>query len=360
MKKIKIGMCLSGLDGGVGNMILNYFEHMPLENYEVDIISQGEARQVYMDSYNNKGFNVYMVPSKSESIIKNFKVLYIIMKERKYDIVHAHMTLTNFFPLFVAKLCGVKVRISHSHIANKHTLKSKILSKLSKTVATEYFACSQKAGEYLFGKADFKLINNAIDLNEYKYNEDIREIERKNLDIKEEEILIGHVGRFSIEKNHKFLIEIFEKLHKKLPNSKLILIGEGSLESSIKQQIKDKHLEENVILTGTIKDVARKLQALDLFILPSLWEGLGLAAIEAQASGIKCILSDKVPKEAKLSENVKFIKLDNEVNEWVNVCIKMINKKKVNNNTQTLKDLGYDIRVEAKKLDKFYTEVLNK
>ncbi len=357
MDKIYIAFCMSGLEGGVSGVIFNYFDHMPRENYEIDIISQGEAKQLYIEKCESRGFHIHMVPSKKESFWGNIKALYNLMHEKKYHIVHAHMTLTNCFPLCVALICGIKVRISHSHLAGYHTISSRILAFLSKIVATDYFACGQDAGKFLFGNAPFIELKNAIDLQEYRCNEDMREQERTNLGIGLNEKVIGHIGRFTRQKNHDFLIDIFECVHSKMPNTKLMLIGDGELEKSIKEKVCTKGLINSVIFCGAIGDVSCKLQAMDLCLFPSLLEGLPLAVIEAQAAGIPCVLSDRISKEVCHSKNVRFESLERGANEWSKVCLALIEGEKCDNLPQ-LRNAGYDITAEAEKLDKFYRKKL--
>lgn len=351
--KIKIAHCLSGLDGGVASVILNYFDHMPLEDYEVDIIAQGEPKQLYIDRYESRGFHVYMVPSKKESLWGNFKALYALMHKRKYHIVHAHMTLTNFFPLCVALLCGIKVRISHSHMASYHTVKSRVLALLSRMVATDSLACSCAAGRFLFGNASFVELKNAIDLEEYRFNKDTRAEEREKLGVGEEEKLVGHIGRFSQQKNHEFLIDIFENLHKKLPDSRLILIGDGELEDRVREKVYRQGLQDSVIFCGAVNDVSRKLQAMDLCLLPSRYEGLPVVAIEAQAAGLGCVLSENITREVQLCPNVRFVSLTGSVERWSDVCVELISMNR-QDSASLLKEAGYDIGTEAERLDAFY------
>ncbi len=351
--KIKIAHCLSGLDGGVASVILNYFDHMPLDDYEVDIISQGEPKQLYMDRYGARGFRVCMVPSKKDSLFGNFKALFALMRQRRYHIVHAHMTLTNFFPLFVALLCGTKVRISHSHLASNNTVKSRVLAFLSGMVATDSFACGEAAGKFLFGDSPFTELKNAIDLQEYRFDEETRREEREKLGIGTDERLVGHIGRFSKQKNHEFLIDIFEHLHKKMPDSRLMLIGDGELEGRVREKVCQRGLQDSVIFCGAVNDVTRKLQAMDLCLLPSLYEGLPVVAIEAQAAGLGCVLSESITHEVQLCPNVRFVSLKSGVEKWNDVCVELIGMERQDNTSQ-LKKAGYDIWQEAERLDAFY------
>ena len=299
MKKIKIAFIMSGLAGGVGSVILNYFDFMPSDDYEIHIVTQDIKSDKYIEMYESRGFKVIKIPSKKESVVNNISCLMKLMKKNKYDIVHSHMTLTNFFPLVVAKICGVKIRISHSHMAEKHTIKTYILAFLAKIVATDYFACGQDAGKFLFGHSEFTVLKNAIDLEKYTFNYDIRIKERKELGAADDTIIIGHVGRFAKQKNHDFIIDVFSKINSIEPNSILVLVGTGELMEKMRKKVIDLNLQDKVKFLGLIDDVYRKLQAFDLFLLPSLYEGLCIAAVEAQATGVSCLFSDNVARETK-------------------------------------------------------------
>ncbi len=351
-RKIKIAYCVSGLAGGVCNVIANYMKYMP-DDYIVDIITQNITSEKYREMYEKLGFNIILVPSKSESIFRNMHTLYELMKAQKYDIVHAHMTLTNCFPLFVASLCGIKIRVSHSHMAGKVTIKSELLSFLSRKMATDYFACGKEAGKYLYGNHEFKILNNAIELDKYYPNDEVRKCQRKKLGISEEITVIGHVGRFTYQKNHEKIIDIFEQYNKNNPNSVLLLVGGGEKYQEITKMVSERGLGEKVLFTGIINDVYNVIQAMDLFLLPSFYEGLCLAAVEIQACGIPCLFSDRVACETKINDNVDFFSLndsDDVINKKLN---KLLEMGRLINKTGFVQR-GFDIQVEANKLDDFY------
>lgn len=363
MKKIRVLHCLSGLTGGTGKVVDNYFTNMNMEEYQVDIVAQGTAEQSVIEEYQKHGFNVIFIPSKAESMKKNIQCLYKLMKENNYDIVHAHMTLTNFFPLVVAKACGIKHRISHSHLAdnNERGIKrvvNEILKGLSGIVATHYFACGSDAAQYLFGRkaSKAKIINNAIDLELYKHNQEKRVKMREALNIAENEIVIGHVGRFTHQKNHDFIIEVFEKMYKESKNVKLVLVGNGERFEEVQAYVSNKEYKEHVLFLGQVDNVFDYLQAMDVFVLPSFLEGLCVAAIEAQANGIPCVFSDRVAKETRINSNVEFLSLDS-ADQWRDACFRKALEHKLEENSQ-LVSRGFDIKHEAKKLDIFYKSLV--
>lgn len=354
-KNIKIAYCLVGLDGGVGNFILNYLDHFDLSDYEVRIIAHDCSSDIYRKEYEKRGFQVIKVRSKKESIINNLKDLYQAIDG--CNVVHAHMTLTNVFPLFVAWLLGIKVRICHSHLAEKKTLKSRFLSFASMIFSTELCACGYKAGEYMYGKKDFKVIPNGIDLDTFCYNKRVHDEERKKYNINNDTFVIGNVGRFTYQKNQKFILEIFKKLQNILSDSKLIFIGEGEDYNSIKKLAKEYSIYENIIFLGAINDVANKLNLFDLFILPSRFEGLPISLLEAQAVGLPCIISDAISEEVLINDNVIRISLDESVDSWVQKILELKKVGKCKNNSKIIES-GFEINDCAKKLDLYYRELL--
>lgn len=360
MKKIKIAHCVCGLDGGVGNVILNYFDHMPLKDYEVHILSNDISSELYTNYYKERGFKIIQIPKIGRHPFRSLRTIKNIMKENDYDIVHCHMTLTSIFPLWSAKQAGVNVRISHSHMVTnpKNSMKDRLLTFINhifiKYLATDCMACGLDAGKSLFGeKNSFTVLNNAIKLDNFCYNEEIRNSERQKLNINSE-LVIGNVGRFAPQKNHSFIIDIFYELLKKQPEAKLLLIGEGELYDNIKEKARLLEISEKVIYTGAINDVSRKLLAMDIFLLPSISEGLPVVALEAQAAGLPCVISENVTKEVKVLDEVSYLSLDISPEMWANEILKYKNTVRNIDATVKLEEAGYNISSEAMNLDTLY------
>lgn len=358
-KKIKVAYCLAGLDGGVGTVILNYLDHMPLENYQIDIISQGANIEDYRRRFEQRGCRVMLVPSKSESLYKNLSSLKNIMSDSKYDIVHAHMTSTNGFPLMVAKSVGVKIRISHSHLAGKKNMKSEILSTFAKAMATNFVACGNDAGRFLYGRSKYVVFNNAIDFSTYAYDEIKRNNIRTQLSIAPDEVVIGNVGRFVEQKNHKFIIDFFVQYKSSHPKSKLLLVGDGPLRNDIEEIVSNDGLSNSVIFTGNVRNVQDYYQAMDCFFLPSLIEGLCIAAIEAQSNGLACVFSDRVSRETAVDNDNQFISLESDMIKWANAIDQALNLGR-RNEFESLRVKGFDIALEGRKLDEYYKKLLAK
>ncbi|MDN4832801.1 glycosyltransferase [Ligilactobacillus salivarius] len=360
--KIKIAVFLVGLSGGAGQVVLNYFQNMS-DNYDIDIITTHvESEELLRNYTKDKKFHVYKIPTKKESLIKNISMMNKILKSKNYSVAYAHMTLTNCFPLFVAWLRGIKIRISHSHLAprKKKNIFEKMLAFLTKLFATEYIACGNDAGKYLYGSSDFIILKNAINLEKYKYSENVKMKQKKLLKLDDEtKKIIGHVGRFDTQKNHDFIINLFKKYKEKYPNTHLCLMGEGVLEEEIKEKVRNLGLDNDVTFMGRVDDVYNKLQMLDAFILPSLFEGLSISAIEAQAVGINCVFSSTVSKETKVTENVDFISLDEDYKIWINKLHSAVEKDNLKDEgVNALRKNGYDIHIESKKFEKYLLNLI--
>lgn len=363
MKKIKIAMIVCRLEfGGVESVILNYTSNMERDKFDFHIITQDINDEECVKLFENKGFIVHKICHKRKSVIRNVIEMWKVLKEEKYDIVHSHMTLTNFYALLLAKFSGVQVCISHSHnsLVSTNYIKKLVYSLLrflNCICATNYFACGQDAADFLFGKknrAKIKIFNNAIESEKYAYSITNRLKIRTKLNI-ENKVCIGHVGRFMNQKNQIFLIDIFEKYHKYNPNSVLLIIGDGELRPIITNYINQKQLSDSVIMTGNINNVFELYSAMDLFLLPSLFEGLPVVVIEAQASGLPCLLSDKIDERCKLTNLVKFIPIE-KAEDWVNVMIDENLTQREMYLTKKIDLKGYDLKKEAKRMEELYLQ----
>lgn len=269
------------------------------------------------------------------------------------------MTTTNFFPLLYSKLSGVNVRISHSHLNTPNIgIADKVYISLTRLVSQIKFACGIGAARFLYGnEKKAKIINNAINPKVFAFNENIREKKRKELNISDDKIIIGNVGRFTEQKNHEFILDLFKELSKDNDKYELLLIGTGELEDSIKDKVKKYKLNDKVKFLGTRNDVNELMQAFDLFILPSLFEGLPVVGVEAQCAGLKCFVSNTIHDEIKVTDNIKFLPLD--IDLWKKEINKVKDFKREDKSNEISKH-GFDIKIESNKLDSIYKELLNK
>ena len=269
--------------GGVESVVMNYYKNIDINRIQFHFLCDEDSTDIPYEEIEKLGGKVIVIPPY-QKLFKYQKELYRIFKENNYKIIHSHINALSVFPLRIAKKAGVPIRIAHSHsTSNKKEWKKNILKMIlrpfSKLYANNYFACTEYAGKWLFGKKvverkELNVINNAIDLKKFEFNENTREDLRKELGIKEDVLVIGHVGRFMKQKNHEFLIDVFEKAIKQDDNIYLILVGQGPLEDKIKEMAKEKGIEYKILFLGQRNDVNKLYQAMDIFVLPSLYEGL--------------------------------------------------------------------------------------
>lgn len=354
--------------GGVEAVIMNYYRAMNRGKIQFDFICDEDSTNIPYEEIKSLGGKVILIPPY-QKLFKYQRVLKKILREGNYKIVHSHINALSVFPLRIAKKVGVPIRIAHSHsTTNKKEWKKNffksILKPFSKVYATNYFCCTEHAGRWLFGNKKFEngeiyILNNAINLEKFIYNEKIRENKRAELKIDKDTIVLGHIGRFVEQKNHKFLINIFNEVHKKNINTKLILVGQGPLKKEIEQQIKQLNIEDYVLMLGQRADVNEIYQAFDIFLFPSLYEGLGMVAIEAQAAGNLCIVSTEIPKVAKVTKKMEFLDLSSPNQRWVDCILSAIDNigEKSDISIDEFVNAGYDIKQESIKLEKQYLKL---
>ena len=350
--------------GGVEAVIMNYYKNIDHNKIQFDFICDSDSINIPYEEIESLGGRVILVPPY-EKVIKYHKQLKKVLKENNYQIVHSHINTLSIFSLFAAYMAKVPIRIAHSHsTTSKKEKKKNILKQVfrpfSKLFATHYFACTNHAGKWMFGnKKDIYILNNAIDLDKYKYDIDVRNKIRKELNISDDTLVIGHIGRFVEQKNHKFLIDIFNEIHKKNNNSILLLIGQGPLQDEIKDKVNELGISDSVLFLGQLNNANEYYQVFDAFILPSLYEGLGMVLIEAECSGLYCLASTEVPIDAKVTDNLKFISLNDSAEVWSNTLLNDIKNYKRISSEDIVRNSGYDIKIESKKLEDKYMELIN-
>ena len=348
--------------GGVESVIMNYYRHLDHSKIQFDFICDEDSTRIPYDEIKKLGGRIFLVP-KYQNLPKYLKALGKLFKENQYRIVHSNINTLSVFPLYAAKKAGVPIRISHSHSTSnpkewKRNLIKNILRPFSKRYATDYFACSELAGRYLFGNKTFdrgevKIIHNAIDIDKFRFDEEARKKLRKEFGIKDSTIVIGHVGRFVQQKNHTFLVDVFEEYHEKNPDSKLLLVGSGPLENKIKKKVEKLGLKKSVLFLGQRDDINKLYSVMDVFCLPSLYEGLPVVGVEAQAAGLPCIFSEKITIELKNNENVSFLSLEKK--KWT-ICL--FEKQRTYPDRKMIEN-KFDAKISAKKLKELYID-LNK
>ena len=351
--------------GGLETMLMNYYRNIDREKVQFDFLTHRDFEADYDQEIRSLGGKIYHLPKLNPFSLSYLKKLnQFFLDHPEYKIVHSHLDCMAGIPLKYAKANRVPIRIAHAHNNNQAKDKKYLLKLLFKQNITKYathlFACSSDAGQWMFNGKKYSILNNAIDARKYSFNEEIRYKMRTSFDIEQDTFVIGHVGRFAPQKNHEFLIDVFAEIKKRTPNSKLILVGIGELQDKIKGKVISYGLTEDVIFTGLREDVPEILQALDVFVFPSLFEGLPVAVIEAQAAGVPCVISDKVPIECeKVKGLVHQVDLSCGCENWTNKVLEFSNGQRRDTNQEIISS-GFDIRNSATKLESFYLELYSK
>lgn len=358
---IRVAQILNRMDsGGIEAVVMNYYRHIDRSKVQFDFYFAEDSSFPQREELLRLGAGIYPIPPYTK-VFAYHNALYNAFQQRAYRIVHAQLSTMSIFPLFAAWRAKVPVRICHSHsTANwregKKTLLKYILRPLNKIFATEYFACGESAGRWMYGERCFNagkviVVPNAIDTKKFLYNPQVRVQLRKELGIPQDAFVVGHVGRFVYPKNHKFLMEVFAELKKMCPNARLLLIGEGELWQMIKNQGVALEINNSVIFTGPRQDVNKLYSVMDVFCLPSLYEGMPVVAWEAQVNGLQCVFSSAIGYEAKKSKNCQFVELRKGSQEWVKELLQK--KGRINGEVPEIKTYAY-------KLQKIYESIENR
>lgn len=347
--------------GGIENLLMNLYRSINKQKVQFDFLVCEKG--LYDEEITSLGGIVYYYPSRSKDYVANRKALdEFFKKHTEYQIVHFHVSSLSYVtPLVYARKNGVKHRIIHSHDTRCGGKKINYLfhymNRLHvKKLANHYFACSEKAGKWLYGEKsimgeDYMFFPNAIELKKFQFSLENRSSVRKELGLNETDFVIGNVGRLAEQKNQARAIEIFKELLSYKENAKLLIIGSGVLEEELKNQIKENRLEEKVLLLGNRQDVYKIISAMDCFLMPSLHEGFPVTLVEAQANGVPCVVSSEITREVKLNENVAFVDLKAENSCWIS---EIFNQKRCDGGKL---NMSYEISSAAEQLVEFYATI---
>lgn len=367
------------IGSGIANFVMSYYRKMVGKDVEFDFLLFEPKEKEFTEEVKTLGGRVFFVDEPTLDISKFGKNIKKFFKEHKgeWDIVHIHEILVQ---KFVAKACrkygGVKKVAIHSHASEfvlptfgVSAFKNKMIMTFKRVRNTfllsgikrncdYFFACSVDAGIALYGKKilkdeRFSVINNAIDAKKYAFDEELRELYRRELNLRDKKVII-QVGRLCEQKNQIFLLDVMQKVCEADNSYVLLLVGDGYLKGAVEEKIGRLNLKDNVILTGNRTDVENLLLCADLSVLPSLTEGLGIVLIEAQASGLPCLASTGVPKEAQVTPFVQFLDLDTD--EWVNAILTAELKRR--DTKDYIEKSGYDVSVNAEKLRDIYSSII--
>ena len=341
--------------GGIENYVMNYFRKINKEKFQVDFVYHKVTMTNFEKEILSLGGNIYKMP---EFTISNFKEIFKkvddLFRINKYDVVHCHMANAAFLYLKLAKKNNIKIRILHSHqskAADKlsHAIRNYPLLWLGKKYANEFIACSKLAGDFLFKNKNYKIVHNAIEIDRFKFSSLYREEVRNQYNVDENDVLIGNIGRCSNQKNQKFLLEIIKSIN--IQNAKLIIVGDGELLSELEEHALKLGIIDRVIFTGSISDTSKIYSAMDIFVLPSLYEGLPVVGVEAQCNGLNLIVSNTITKELNFTKHVYYLSLKDSLEKWCSV----IHNKLYRTDSNIQLDM-YDINIQVKELEKIYSK----
>lgn len=355
------------LRNGVMSVIMNYYRNMNLNDFSFEFLYFDDREITYKEEIEKLGGKIYKI-ERSKNPFKLFLEINKFLKEHieDYKIIHLHEIF------LIGALIGIKRRnknikiISHAH-ATKFSdrklanIRNHIFAIPNKVIPDKYFACSYDAGNVCFGKK-FKqtgnVLNNAINLSKFYPDKNLRNQTRNELGI-DDKYVVGHVGNFNAQKNHFFLIDIFYELQKVKDNAVLLLVGDGERRISVLNKCQQLGIMNKVIYLGTRDDINRIMNSLDCFLLPSIYEGLGIVLIEAQATGVPCVFTDVIPKEANiLMENNIKLSLNDNPKIWADSILKSKREDR-EDILEEIQNAGYDIELEAKKLEQYYKSIIN-
>lgn len=367
VKKVKILQVFTTLNrGGAEVNMMNYLRNMDCSKFQMDFLLHRSERGAFEEEVKEYGCQVFHVPALHPLKLNAYRkeVQSFFQEHSDYDIVHGQTSEIGAIIYEEAEKQKIPVIIAHAHLAKMNwDVKSPfrlVWRRLTRQFADTYFTCSQDAAVWLFGKKGAKRawqMNNAIDTEIFRYNPAVRENIRRQLDLKTELCFLC-VARFQKQKNHLFLLEVFSQIIKLQPDAKLFLVGDGELKNAIEKKMDDLNLRNSVLLLGLRSDVNVLLQAMDVFLMPSLFEGLPVSLVEAQASGLHCVISDTISEESILIDDlVRMISLKDSPKKWAEEIIAFSDYERKDTSPLIL-EKGYDIRENAKRLEQKYVELL--
>ena len=373
-RKIKVLYFMDGIGngGGIQEMVLNWLKVFDASKIQIDILTYDTGKiDNSTERFEQFGGKIYIIPTftKKGSFKKSIQATKEFFKtHHDYDILHAHASSKSVFVLKYAKKNGINIRILHSHSRRfvnrsaKSLLMGYFFKPFAKKLATHYFACSHEAGYFLFGKKTMNkkgyLILNCVDVEKFYPNLELGKRIRQELNIKDDQIVIGHVGRFMPPKNHNFLIDIFKCIHELNSKAVLVLVGNGKLQESIQDKVKKLNLENSVMFLGFKSNVSEIINCFDLFLMPSLFEGLPVTGIEAQAEGISCLFSSEITQDAKVLPSTKYLSLKESPAIWAKEALSLAKLGQNLNATQMVKNNGFDLNSSTKLIMSLYEKFI--
>ena len=355
--------------GGAETFLMKIYRTINREKYQMDFCINTYSKCFYEDEIVSLGGKIYRIPEKSNNIIQFRKQLYNIIKDNNYKyVLRITSHAVGFMDLKIAKKAGAIICCARSsNSSDGKGIVTIILHVIGRFLYQKYvdvkIAPSDLAAIYTFGSAEYKsskvkILQNGLDLSTYKFNAQNRKALREELNIPDNTFVVGHIGRFYEQKNHLFLINVFRQIKEIKHDSKLLLIGDGPLYNQVKEEVERLHIDDSVIFAGVRRDIPQVLSSMDAFVFPSLYEGMPNTVIEAQASGLPCLISDTITREANVNGFVKFMSLNETYQKWAKVTIELPYLDRIKCN-QEMKNGQYDINLVTQKFVKFIFEASN-
>lgn len=351
--------------GGVEATVVNYYRHLDRNRIQYDFLIDADSTLI-PEEIEKLGGRVILIPPYQHPI-QYHRELRRLFRNNHYQMVYAHLNTLSVFPLFAAWRAGVPIRVAHNHSTAgrgewRKNLMKYALRPLAKVFPTHLCACSRFAGAWLFGEKAMRegrvtVWQNAVEIERFLYDE-ARRMEIRRAMRLEGRLVVGHVGRFIHQKNHAFIVDVFREVHRRNPNAVLVLVGSGELMPKICERVRGYGLEDAVIFAGNRSDIESLYLAMDVFLMPSFYEGLGMVAVEAQISGLPVICADTVPAEAKICDNLHFLRLEDDVNRWADELLKCAKQHTREEMRLYAEKAGYDIHTAAARMMQWYLDEL--
>lgn len=360
---VSVAMVATNLElNGISSVIMNYVQYLDLNRFKITIIVGESVAPKYQRICNEKGIKVVILPHRKKDSKGFYLGLLKAFCKGKYDIAHVHGSNASIgLELFLAKIAGIKIRIAHSHNTTSTSMKiHKLMKPVFNMSYTDGFACGKKAGQWLFGNKKFVVIPNGVEVENFKFDQLIREKVRKDLGLSQEYI-VGHIGRFNYQKNHEFILKAFEEVVNKRPDSRLLLVGDGPDYADFKEKVKESPAADKVILYGETNKPSDLYMAMDSFLFPSRFEGLPVTLIEGQITGLKCLVSDVITEEVKLSDNLEFCSLKDTPAHWAQKLLDIRSEDRNSFYEKHQKEImHYYVKNDVELLEKAYEKILDR
>lgn len=368
MKPVRVCcFCERWESGGIESFLCNVLLHMDLSAIEVDIVTAQLRGSVFTESLKARGVRFCELSGQQNRVPENHRLFRKLLAERQYDVVHLHIFhgLSLWYGC-LAKQAGVPVRIAHSHNTALRKSKTRPLKRLVHHIsrklfthcATDLWACSRSAAEFMFPRRElerrsFRFIPNGIDTDRFRFDAEVREKVRKDLGVQDRHV-IGNIGRLCYQKNQSFLLDVFSEVLRRRPESVLLLVGEGPDRPALEEKARRLEIAGNVIFYGTSDRVERLLWAMDVFVMPSRFEGLPVTAVEAQASGLSCLFSDAITEESRAGSNSRFVPLSAPAAEWASAILQVGSCGDRTVSISEVQEAGFDAANVARRIEQFY------